>query len=108
MQSKIERQVMASVGVIHAARRLASATALKIYALAASVYALGALVWVSEIQANLLHAMNGGALAVGNFVLYAVTHTTFAVQAVLFVAAAALISLAADLARSVSSGQAAA
>jgi hypothetical protein len=108
MQSKIERQVMASVGAVYAARRLASATALKLYALAASAYALGALVWVSEIKANLLHVMNGGVLAVGNFVLYAVLHTTVAVQAVLLVAVLALASLALDAARSVSSGQAAA
>jgi hypothetical protein len=36
--SKIEQQVMASVGVIYTARSL-SATALKLYALVASVYA---------------------------------------------------------------------
>ena len=108
MQSKIESQVMASVGAIYAARRLASATALKVYALAASVYALGVLVWVSKIEENLLHIANGGVLAVGNFVLYAVTHTSIAVQAVLLVAAIAFVSLAADIARSVSAGQAAA
>lgn len=103
MHSKIERQVMASVGVIHTARRAVSATALKVYALVASVYALGALVWVAEIQANLLNVMNGGVLAVGNFVLYAVTHTTFVVQAVLLVATVALVSLALDLVRTLSS-----
>jgi hypothetical protein len=97
---------MASVGVIHAARRLTSATALKLYALIASIYALGVLVWVSRVEENLFHAANGGVLAVGNFVLYAITHTSIAVQLVLFVAAAALISLAADMLRSISAGQA--
>lgn len=92
---------MASVGVVYTARRLVSATALKVYALVASVYALGILVWVSQVQANFLHAMNGGVLAVGNFVLVAITHTTFVVQAVLLVAVVALTSLAIDLARSV-------
>ena len=90
---------MASVGVIHTARRAVSATALKVYALVASVYALGALVWVSRVGENLAHAMNGGVLAVGNFVLYAVLHTTFVVQAVLLVAIVALVSLAVDLVR---------
>lgn len=93
---------MASVGVIHGARRIVSATALKLYSLVASVYALGALVWVSRIGDNLAHVMNGGVLAVGNFVLYAVVHTTFAVQAVLLIAAVALISLAVDAVRAVS------
>jgi aminopeptidase-like protein len=106
MQSKIESQVMASVGVIHTARRLTSATALKLYALIASVYALGVLVWVSKIEENLLHVANGGVLAVGNFVLYAAVHTSIAVQLALFVAATALISLAADMLRSISAGQA--
>lgn len=106
MQSKIESQVMASVGAIYAARRLASATALKLYALAASVYALGVLVWVSKIEENLLSIANGGVLAVGNFVLYAAVHTSIAVQAVLLVAAIALVSLAADIVRSVSAGRA--
>lgn len=103
MQSKIEQQVMASVGVIHTARRAVSMTALKVYALVASVYALGILVWVSQVQANFLSAMNGGVLAVGNFVLTAVMHTTFVVQAVLLVAIVALVSLAIDLARTLSS-----
>jgi len=99
MQSKIEQQVMASVGVIHTVRRMVSMAALKVYTVVASVYALGILVWVSEIQANLLNAMNGGVLAVGNFVLVAVLHTTFVVQAVLLVATVALVSLAVDLTR---------
>lgn len=98
--SKIEQQVMASVAVIHTARRIVSATALKVYALVASVYALGILVWVSEIQANFLHAMNNGVLALGNYVLVALANTEVTVQAVLFIAALACASLAADLVRS--------
>lgn len=95
--TKIEQQVMASVGVIHTTRRIFSATAFKLYTLVASVYALGILVWVSRIQENLLEVMNGGVLAVGNYVLFAVTHTSIAVQAVLVVATVALFSLALDL-----------
>lgn len=103
MKSKIEQQVMASVGVIHTARRMVSGTALKVYALVASIYALGILVWVARIGENLAQVMNGGVLAVGNFVLYAVLHTTFVVQAVLLVATVALVSLAIDLARTLTS-----
>jgi hypothetical protein len=99
MQTKIEQQVMASVGVIHTVRRATSATALKVYALVASVYALGALVWVSRIGENLAQVMQGGVLAVGNFVLYAALHTTIAVQLVLVVAIVALASLAVDAVR---------
>lgn len=88
---------MASVGVIHTARRMVSATALKVYTLVASVYALGILVWVSEIQTNLLNVMNGGVLAVGNFVLYAILHTSPAVQATLMVALVAFASLVLDV-----------
>jgi hypothetical protein len=100
MQSTIERQVMASVGVIHTVRRLVSFTALKVYALVASVYAFGALVWVAQVQNNLLHVANQGVLAVGNFVLYAVMHTSIAVQLVLVVALVAFVSLVIDIARS--------
>ncbi len=97
MQTKIEQQVMASVGVIHTARRMVSATALKVYTLVASVYALGILVWVSRVGENLAQVMNGGVLAVGNFVLYAAMHTSVAVQATLVVAAIAFFSLVLDL-----------
>ena len=98
MQSKIERQVMASVGVVHTARRALSATALKLYALVASVYALGILVWVSKIEENLLNVANQGLLAVGNYVLYAAFHTSVAVQLILVIAAVAFISLVVDIA----------
>lgn len=100
MQSKIEQQVMASVGVIHTARRMVSGTALKVYALVASVYALGILVWVSKVEENLLNVMNGGVLAVGNYILAALMHTELAVQMLLVVATLALVSLAIDLVRS--------
>ncbi|HEV7449758.1 MAG TPA: hypothetical protein VGP13_04460 [Candidatus Paceibacterota bacterium] len=101
MSSKIEQQVMASVGVIYTARAVVSATAFKLYALVASVWVLGALVWVARVEENLFNAMNGGVLAVGNFVLYAVTHTSLPVQMVLLVAALAFVSLALDLVRTV-------
>ena len=98
---------MASVAVVHTARRVFSATALKLYVLVGSAYAFGVLVWVSQVRENLLQAANNGVLAVGNFVLYAVLHTSLVVQVVLLVAAVALVSLAIDLARTLASRQAA-
>lgn len=105
MQSKIEQQVMASVAVIHTTRRVFSATALKVYALVASVYTLGILVWVSEVQANFFHAMQGGVAALGNYVLVALAHTELAVQAALLVATVVLISLAVDVIRAATEPQ---
>lgn len=102
MQSKIEQQVMASVAVVHTARRMVSATALKVYVLVASVYALGILVWVSRVEENFLQALNGGVLAVGNFVLAAFVNTSVGVQMASVIAILALGSLAIDLARSAS------
>lgn len=100
MQSKIEQQVMASVGAIYATRVLASATALKIYVLAGSAWALGALVWVARVQENLSVAFHGGVGPTFGYLLSAVTSTELAVQTVLVVAVFALGSLAVDAARS--------
>ena len=93
---------MASVAVVHTARRLVSATALKVYVLVVSLYTLGILVWVERVQENLLLVANNGVLAVGNFVLYAAMHTSVAVQLVLAVATVALVSLAVDFVRTLS------
>lgn len=100
--TKIEQQVMASVAVIYATHALVSMTALKVYALAASAWAFGALVWVAHVEQNFLQVMNGGVFAVGNFILSAFTHTRTPVQLVILVAIFALGSLAVDLARRLS------
>jgi hypothetical protein len=106
--SKIEQQVMASVAVIHTTRKLTSMTALKVYALVLSLWSLAGLVWVARVQENFLQVMNGGVLAVGNFVLSAFTHTSTLVQLVSLVLIFALGSLVVDLARSVSAPRSAA
>ena len=91
---------MASVAVIHATRRLLSATALKVYALVASVYALGILVWVARVGENFSAALQGGAGKLVSYLAAAVFNTELAVQVVLLVALFALVSLVVDLARS--------
>ena len=99
MQSKIEQRVMASVGTIYTVRRLVSMSALKLYVCVASLYVLGQLVWVSRVFENLSHV---GLSGFGQFMFEAVLNTNFLVQATLVVMFVAGISLARDLARSVS------
>jgi hypothetical protein len=94
MQSKIEQQVMASVAVVSLTRRLLSATALKLYISVVALYGLGQLVWVQRVFENLERVGLSGAL---NFMVSAVLHTDFLVQAALVVFVAALASLMRDL-----------
>jgi hypothetical protein len=102
MQSKIEKQVMASVAVIYAARKLLSRTALELYVLAASAVMLWQLVWVHKVFANFFTVEKHGFGAMSNYLLYAVEHTHLAVQLTLLVAALALASLLVDFVKSVS------
>lgn len=99
MQSKIERQVMASVGVIYAARQLVSATALKLYICVLSLYGIGRLVWVSHVFENWAQV---GLSGTAQFVTAAVLNTHLPVQLTLAVLAVAGVSLFLDFARSIS------
>ena len=80
MTSKIEQQVMASVGTIYVARQLVSATALKLYVCAAALWTLGRLVFVEQVFANWAHTGVGNSL---NFVASAILSAELAVQATL-------------------------
>ena len=91
--SKISTQVMAAVAVIYAARALLSATALKLYVLLASVWAVARLVWVAKVFENLEAVEKSGVAAAANFALTAITHAHPSVQATLAVGAVALVSL---------------
>ncbi len=102
MQSKIEQQVMAGVGVIYTARMLTGLTALKIYALILSVWGIGRLVWVSKVFDNFFAVEKNGVGAIFNYLLVAVEHTHLAVQLTLLVAALAFVSLMVDFVKSVS------
>ena len=97
MQSKIEQQVMASVGTIYLGRKLISSTALKFYALVVAAYALVQFTWVHKVFANWAHVGLAGSW---QFVSYAVLHTHLPVQIALVVVAVAGISLVRDMARS--------
>src|SRR3989344_5723112 len=99
MQSKIERQVMAGVGTIYATRQLVSATALKLYVCALSLYGIGRLVWVSHVFENWANVGLQGTL---QFVASAVLNTHSAVQMTLLVLMFAGFSLLLDFTRGVS------
>lgn len=96
--SRIEQQVMASVGVIYTARRFVSAAAIKLYILVAGVAALAQLTWVHRVFENWANVGLAGTL---NFLTYALTHTHPMVQITLIVLVVAGMSLARDLVRPV-------
>jgi hypothetical protein len=96
MQSNIEQQVMASVGVIYTARQLLSATALKLYVLAAGLYTLVQLTWVHKVFANWAQVGWGGSW---QFTTYAMFHTHLAVQLTLALVAVAGVWFLVDITR---------
>jgi hypothetical protein len=91
--SKIETQVMAGVTVIYAARRLTSATAIKLYALAASFAGIAIFASVPNVLHNIETVASSGPASVAFFIVYAILSTTIVVQFALAVGAAAFISL---------------
>ena len=96
MISKIEQQVMASVGVVYTARRLVSASAFKLYATVASALALWQLVWVHRVFENWSQV---GVQGSAQFVWSAILHAHLPVQLALLVAIFAGVSLVRDLMR---------
>lgn len=98
-RSDIERQVMASVGVIYAGRQLLSAAAIKLYVCAAAAWGLVQLVWVHRVFENWQQVGLGGTW---RFLTYALLHTSLPVQLTLLVLAVAAVSLVRDLFRGLS------
>ena len=94
MQSKIERQVMASVGTIYAARALVSATALKLYVCALALFALGRLVWVERVFSNFSQV---GLSHAAEFIYAAILNTDLMVQLILLALVVVGVSLVRDL-----------
>ena len=97
MTSKIEQGVMGNVAVIYSARQLVSTTALKLYVLAAGLYALIQLTWVHKVFYN--WELVGPSHSF-QFLSYAVLHTNIAVQATLLLVAVAGLWFVADITRS--------
>ncbi len=87
---------MAGVGIIYAVRQLISATALKLYICAASLYGLVQLVWVHRVFENWA---NVGVQGTVQFMTSAVLNTHLPVQLTLLVLAIAGVSLLRDLVR---------
>lgn len=96
MQSKIERQVMAGVGAVYAARQLAGTTALKLYVCVLSLWGLGKLVFVERVQQNLAQVGWENSL---QFFADALLNTDVAVQVVFAAFVVAGLWLARDLVR---------
>lgn len=90
---------MASVGVVYTARQLVSATALKLYVCAASLFGLAKLVWVARVWQNLSSVGWGDAF---NFASYAFMHTHLPVQIALAAFVVAGVWFAADVLKSLS------
>lgn len=95
MTSKIEQQVMASVGVIYTARQFASASALKLYAVAGAAVALWQLTWVHMVFANLYESAAAGKAT--EFITSALLGADLWVQLALLVVIFAGVSLTRDL-----------
>jgi hypothetical protein len=98
--SKIEEQVMASVGVIYAGRKLMSRIAVELYMLVVAAIALWQFTWVHKIVANFAVVERGGLGSIARYLSYAFLHTHVATQLALVVAAAAGIAFCIDAVRS--------
>jgi uncharacterized membrane protein len=97
--TKIEQQVMASVVLLHTARRLVSRTALKVYTLAISFWGVVALVSIGNVTANFTNVAQGGVGSVAIFLVSAILGTTLLVQLALLLAALAAASIFTDVIR---------
>lgn len=98
MQSKIEQKVMGNVAAIHTARQFVSASAIKLYILLGSLFALVQLTWVHRVFANWAQVGFKGTF---EFLSYALLHTSPTVQITLAVVLVAGILLVRDLMRPV-------
>ena len=97
----IEKNVMTSVAVIYAVRRLMGATALKVYALLLSAAGIVFFVSLSNVLENFAVVASGGIASIGVFAVSAVLGTTLLVQLALFLGTLSLLSLCADALRTI-------
>ena len=95
----IEQQVMAAVAVVYTGRVLASAGALKIYALLFSVGGIVSFVSLPHVAANFLAVESDGVGNAGMYIVSAVVSTTLVVQIALALGTVAGILLVRDTVR---------
>lgn len=100
--TNLEQRVMAGVAVVWAARKLLSATALKLYVLLLSIGGIATFVSVSNVVHNFMHVLQNGPWGVAVFAEAAVLGTSVVVQLALIAAIAAFISLVAPALRTFS------
>jgi hypothetical protein len=98
---QLRQAIMRRVYLVYALRLMLRPMTLKLFALGAGSIGIVSLVSLSNVFANM--AALGSAAGVSQFILYAVTHTEIPVQLSLAAIVLALIWLARDLARRVSS-----
>jgi len=96
---KVEQRVMANVGAIYTVRSLTGTTALKLYTLILSIWAIGRFAWVARVFDNFTVVEKSGFGSTANFAVYALEHAHLGVQVALVVAALALAMLARDIVR---------
>jgi|GEM_PF-4162569 len=92
--NKIEQQVMAAVLMIHAARALISAAAIKLYILAACIVALASLTSISQVLVNLGHI---GPVGYATFFFVAFVKTGLLVRLAVIVGVATVLSLLVEI-----------
>ncbi len=99
MESKIEQQVMASVAVVYAVRKLTSRFALECYALALSFAGAAFFVSLPHVAANLINVASGGAPRIGTFLISAILGTKLIVQLAVLIGICAIVAIGVDMAR---------
>jgi len=100
MESRIKRNVMKRVHMIHAVRPLTSVTALSVALLGVSLYAIGRTVFVAQIFRNMPAVQD--VPAVLRFFFSAFLHTEFLVQALTLVVLASALWMVRDALRTLS------
>jgi len=91
----LKKRIMRRVYVIYTLRQALSPLALKVYVLAVSFVGIASLVSVGNVFAN----MPADLLGMFTFVFYALTHTEFVVQLLIFGTLAVALWLVRDLAK---------
>lgn len=99
--SRIEQQVMASVGVIYAIRRATSRTALEVYALVLAVLGIVLFSSVPHVIANFNTVAAYGAGSVLVFLAAALEKTNLVVQLAVLLGGVSFVALTVDIVRNI-------